>query len=659
MNTTAGADERLVVMLEARISEFEKRMAKAEGTGTRTYQKLRQSSQGATQQMEADMNRASGRIGQAVSSITGQIGSFGKAFIGGFVAGAVVEALRTAIVKVNELAVGVAQVGDEARRAGMSAREFQEWGYVAEQNRIGIDSLVDGIKELQLRGDEFAVTGKGSAAEAFERLGYSAEEVARKLEDPSALMLEILGRLELMDKAAQIRIADELFGGTGGERFVELLDQGVDRIRETKDEAGRLGIVMSDELIAKADQLNREFNTVASTVGVALKSAIISAAASLSDFIDGFRAFENQRSTTLQMRQTEIMRERADLHAEAQSLRSSDGLTDNARSLGFGPDSAVTQNQIAELQSRIDDLTAEEDRIIGILSSRPENTWTPKKDTWTPPPTTTNTDTGKKTKSRGGADEFKRAVEQTEKQIAANQAEAASLEQLAQAGNLYGGSLEYARKRAELLVAAQQAGVDLTPEMISGIEQLAQAYVESGEAASEAARRMKDVETATARGKDALGGVFDAIVEGGGRAKEAIAGLLMEIAKAQFKKSMFGMIESAGGGGFLAGLGSLMSFDGGGNTGNGARAGGLDGKGGFLAMVHPRERIIDETRGGAAAQIEIVGGGLELTDNGQIMARVQAVSRQSAQAAYSAAITDTRRNLGAWNDQYRQDGALT
>ena len=41
MNTTAGADERLVVMLEARISEFEKRMAKAEGTGTRTYQKLR------------------------------------------------------------------------------------------------------------------------------------------------------------------------------------------------------------------------------------------------------------------------------------------------------------------------------------------------------------------------------------------------------------------------------------------------------------------------------------------------------------------------------------------------------------------------------------------------------------------------------------------
>ncbi len=36
MNASVGADERLVVMLEARISEFEKRMRQAEGTGART-----------------------------------------------------------------------------------------------------------------------------------------------------------------------------------------------------------------------------------------------------------------------------------------------------------------------------------------------------------------------------------------------------------------------------------------------------------------------------------------------------------------------------------------------------------------------------------------------------------------------------------------------
>jgi hypothetical protein len=40
------------------------------------------------------------------------------------------------------------------------------------------------------------------------------------------------------------------------------------------------------------------------------------------------------------------------------------------------------------------------------------------------------------------------------------------------------------------------------------------------------------------------------------------------------------------------------SFEGGGYTGNAPRSGGLDGKGGFMAMLHPRETVIDHTRAG-------------------------------------------------------------
>lgn len=42
---------------------------------------------------------------------------------------------------------------------------------------------------------------------------------------------------------------------------------------------------------------------------------------------------------------------------------------------------------------------------------------------------------------------------------------------------------------------------------------------------------------------------------------------------------------------------SAPSYDGGGFTGGGARSGGLDGKGGFMAMVHPNETITDHTKG--------------------------------------------------------------
>ncbi len=41
----------------------------------------------------------------------------------------------------------------------------------------------------------------------------------------------------------------------------------------------------------------------------------------------------------------------------------------------------------------------------------------------------------------------------------------------------------------------------------------------------------------------------------------------------------------------------LDSFDGGGYTGMGARAGGVDGKGGFPAILHPNETVVDHTKG--------------------------------------------------------------
>jgi lambda family phage tail tape measure protein len=43
---------------------------------------------------------------------------------------------------------------------------------------------------------------------------------------------------------------------------------------------------------------------------------------------------------------------------------------------------------------------------------------------------------------------------------------------------------------------------------------------------------------------------------------------------------------------------SAPSFAGGGFTGSGARSGGLDGQGGFMAMLHPRESVIDHTMQG-------------------------------------------------------------
>lgn len=52
--------------------------------------------------------------------------------------------------------------------------------------------------------------------------------------------------------------------------------------------------------------------------------------------------------------------------------------------------------------------------------------------------------------------------------------------------------------------------------------------------------------------------------------------------------------------GMIAGQ-TLASFEGGGFTGYGARVGGMDGKGGKLAMLHPNETIVDHTKGDGMA----------------------------------------------------------
>ncbi|WJS05210.1 phage tail tape measure protein [Roseibium aggregatum] len=192
-------------------------------------------------------------------------------------------ALGTLVAKV---ARDVAELRAEAQTAGVSFEEFQRLKYMAEQNLIGIDALTDGFKELNLRADEFIMTGQGSAAEAFERLGYTASELKQKLADPSALFSEIVDRLGKLNDAAQIRIADEIFGGTGGEQFVRLLKGGADGIARLKDEANRLGIVVSEAEGQALTEFDRTLRRITDQLGVIGQKIAIAVLPYLQEFAD-------------------------------------------------------------------------------------------------------------------------------------------------------------------------------------------------------------------------------------------------------------------------------------------------------------------------------------------------------------------------------------
>lgn len=262
----------LIVPIEARIDKLEKGLVRANRAQRR-----------AAQNMER-------RAKQSADRLRTTYGKMGTDVAAGFKKMALPLIGATGLAGITRAAFttakGVAQIGDEAKRAGVSLKNFQEWKFVAEQNRIAVDSLVDGLKELNIRGDEFVITGKGPAAEAFARLGYGADELREKLKDPSDLLLEIMGRMRRLNSSARIRVADELFGGTAGERFVELVDQGEDGLRQTIDRAHELGLVLSDDVVASADEVSRKFDELTARISTFGKRVAVAVAEGIAEAAD-------------------------------------------------------------------------------------------------------------------------------------------------------------------------------------------------------------------------------------------------------------------------------------------------------------------------------------------------------------------------------------
>ena len=123
--------------------------------------------------------------------------------------------------------------------------------------------------------------------------------------------------------------------------------------------------------------------------------------------------------------------------------------------------------------------------------------------------------------------------------------------------------------------------------------------------------RTKDFETTAVNAfKKAEDALVDFVKTGKLDFKDLIDSLLSDLVRFEIRQKFitpmfegFKSSRSSGGGffsSFLDGLGTLFgapSGQGGGFTGMGARAGGIDGKGGFPAILHPNETVIDHHQG--------------------------------------------------------------
>lgn len=342
--------QRLLVTFDARLNKYERDLERAKGKSRTNFRAI-----------QKDAENSASRIEKAMGGAFKSLGSFGKGLVGGAVGALAVGGLDQIVSRVGDIAKGVANIGNEARRAGLTTKAFQELSYVAQQSRVPIDALVDGFKELHIRADEFYNDGTGAGADAFRRLGYSAEELKRKLADPSALLVEILERMRDLDTVAQKRIFEDIFGGEGGEQFVQLLNQGADGIRRTIKEANDLGLILEDDVIKRADEIDRKFNAISGTVGTALKKAVVDVVGAMDDWLDRMNRLEEQTDRNI----------RTHLHGTYEKLREAkELLSDLELDKGAFPHDPTIDLNIEKQKQVIEELTGEAMKLRDILDRR-------------------------------------------------------------------------------------------------------------------------------------------------------------------------------------------------------------------------------------------------------------------------------------------------
>lgn len=576
--------QKLAVDVIARINQLEKSMAKAGQVVDRS-----------TSGME---RRLKGFESSAGASFA-KVGNLAKASLAGLFAGVIGAGGAGIVMQLGDIAKGVAEIGDAAKMAGVSAKAFQEWRYVAEKARIPIDSITDGLKEMAIRADEFATTGKGSAAEAFARLGLTPQEVKERLKDPSELLLLLIERTrKLKDTAAGVRIFDELFGGTGGERMVSLIEQGEAGIRDQIKAASDFGRVLDDDVIRKAAEIDQQFNSIAGTIGTTLKSAIVSVVGSMVDFIDGLRTVENQRNQTIQGGINDIMAQKQEVAKALAAIDAADSkLNDRQKARARG----THEITMAQLNER-------ENALIKELESRPSvMNFTPKSsDTWTPPTKYTPP------LATGGSSERDKAAREAERERKAVTDLLADLQ------------LEYdmigktEAQKAKMNALRQAGAAATTEEQLAIANKVDAIYRESDayEKVQAAAEEAKDA------ARDFAGTIINGMLEGAS-ATEVLGNAMKNLGSRLINSgldSLFNMgggglydIFKGGGGGFPSAPGGLYSD--GGYTGDG-------GKYQPAGVVHKGEYVMDADtvrKAGGPAAMEAMRRGLKgYADGGMV-----------------------------------------
>ena len=203
--------------------------------------------------------------------------------------------------------------------------------------------------------------------------------------------------------------------------------------------------------------------------------------------------------------------------------------------------------------------------------------------------------------------------------------------------------------RRQVQEAIFQSERQYTPQQIADAEKLVSVF-EAQKA------RLEQVKSISQSVGQSFENAFMSAVDGSQSVGDAFRNMAREIIKELFRifvvKKITGFITGAIENAFTIPNVAAPSFAGGGYTGSGPRSGGVDGKGGFNAILHPNETVIDHTKGQSGGQVVVnqtinVSTGVQQT----VRTEIKSLMPQIAESAKSA-VMDAKRRGGSYGRSF-------
>ena len=562
------------------------------------------------------------KLGSVAKGTAGAVGGVGKAALGATVA---VAAMGTAIAVLAKQSFDFADaIGKVATRTGLATSTVQAFQIAAIESGSTFEIANKSLEKFT-RSVGDAQRGLKTQADIFRDLGVSITDANGDTKDMDTLLREVAdGMSKLGSQSEKATAAANLFG-RAGIQIVDVLDNGADAFDAYIQKAQAYGLILDEEGIRKSEKfndtlalINRQFKVIKAVIAIAFLPIVQTLATNISETTNKFATQEGSvEDLGIAIRDKLIAGFLITINVLADvldSIQSFVGSTGNAtaeirkfflqsRMVGADLNNLLSGLDIDAIEDAAErGITSADEYIEELLSGLDE---------------IKNADM--RNFLKGGALlqrdaiqnilDIKNELIDIEKQLDASAAAGEkwgdglrdkAIQIRTTLDDMISGGGELPEFLEKVLKIGEAGGGALT-DLLSPLDKLKQEFDDQGFKNAMDSIWVKSF-------NDAADALTDFVETGTLEWQDFVRSILRDLVRLQIRMAMFGI--------FLSGdktsatpelppmtLAGVTKFSGGGYTGMGARAGGIDGKGGFPAILHPNETVLDHTKGQGAVVI--------------------------------------------------------